>query len=172
VFSLDKEDDNCEIHPHSISKKDFGGKAIDLLLYEKHFILIECLDRCIIFGNGHTMFNCNRCQHGFKSKENRDSHMQCCGLFKPCKTTMSSEDNTKIKLSGTKCLTIPVLFTPTLRQSTNLLMMKDYERPNIRWYQAYLMQNVIKVKVLNGLMLEIEMLSRNSSMSCIAFTQN
>jgi hypothetical protein len=34
------------------------------------------------------------------------------------------------------------------------------------------MQNVIKVKVLNGLMLEIEMLSRNSSMSCIAFTQN
>ena len=55
VFSLDKEDNTYEIHPHSISKEDFGGKAIDLLLYEKHFILIEYLDRCINSGNESTM---------------------------------------------------------------------------------------------------------------------
>ncbi len=134
VFSLDKEDDNYEIYPHSISKEDFGGKAIDLLLYQKHFILIVCIDRCINSGNGH---NCNRCLHGFKSKENRDSHMQCCGLFKPCKTNMLLKDDTKIKFSDTKCLTILAA----------ILRTGDYERPNTRWYQPNFTLNVIRANV-------------------------
>ncbi len=108
MFSLDKEDVNFETHPHSNSKEDFGDKAIDLLLYEKPFIFNECLDRCIQSGNGHTMFDFNRRLHDFETKENRDSHMQCRELFKPCKTTIPSEDDTKIKFSGTKCFTIPV----------------------------------------------------------------
>ena len=37
-----------------------------------------------------------------------DRHLECCGMFKPCKVKMPAENRTTIKFNATKSLTIPV----------------------------------------------------------------
>ena len=95
------------VYPMSISKTCHHN-SMNLLMYQKHYILITDLDRCINSGDGTPMFHCERCLRGFGTAYTLAQHRPACGEHAPARVCMPGPSNCEIKFNPKKNLRLPI----------------------------------------------------------------
>jgi hypothetical protein len=94
IYSLSETGNN--VIPAHISQLSLN-KHVDLMLHDGHYSWIKSLDRLLNTGNGHTMYHCPRCLHGYTTKELRDQHAARCVEVDPVRTVMPKRDTIEFK---------------------------------------------------------------------------